>query len=215
MARVLLADNDAIVRETLRTILSGEANIEIVGEASNGEEAVDLAVGLAADVVLMDVQMPVLDGVEATRRLRQLRPACSVIILTAFDYDTYVFEGLDAGARSYLLKDATTQELVASIQTALRYGTYIHPTIQQKVVAKAIEHPSVTNADAAAQMQSLTGRERDIVRLLANGATNKEIAAHLMIAEGTVKNNVTNILEKLGARDRTQAALKAKELHLL
>ena len=212
--RVLLADNDALCRQALRKILAGEANIEIVGEAANGAEAVDRAVALAADVVLMDVHMPGVDGVQATRQLRELRPACNVIILTAFDYDTYVFEGLNAGARSYLLKDATADELVTSIQTALRYGTYIHPMIQHKVVAKAIESAPTATAGADGLRQTLSEREQEVLRLIANGATNKEIAATLMIAEGTVKNNVTGILEKLQVRDRTQAALKAKDLHL-
>lgn len=213
-ARILLADNEAICREGLRKILGGESNIEIIGEAENGEEAVELAVALEADVVLMDVKMPILDGVQATRQLRQRRPECNVIILTAFDYDSYVFEGLHAGACSYLLKDASAQQLVASIQTALRYGTYLHPTIQKKVVAKAIEHTNQARWDPDPQVQLLSDREREILRLLGNGATNKEIGMTLMIAEGTVKNHVTSILEKLQVRDRTQAALKARELNV-
>ena len=214
-ARILLADNEAICREGLRKILAGESNIEIVGEAANGEEAVELALALDADVVLMDIKMPVLDGVQATRRLRQRRPECNVIILTAFDHDSYVFEGLRAGACSYLLKDASAQQLVASIQTALRYGTYLDPTIQKMVVAKAIEHTSQATPGPDPQMQLLSDREREILRLLGNGATNKEIGTALLIAEGTVKNHVTSILEKLQVRDRTQAALKARDLRML
>ena len=212
--RVLLVDDQALFREALHMLLSVQPDIEIVGEASNGEEALRLAAQYQPHVVLMDLQMPVMDGVAATRRLQTEHPDCRVVVLTTFDDDEYVFEGLRAGAIGYLLKDSTAQKLVEAIQTAASGQSFLQPSIAAKVVAE-FARSSAPPVPAASLLEPLTRREIDILRLLVNGLNNNEIADQLVIAEGTVKNHVTNILGKLAVRDRTQAALKARELRLI
>ena len=212
--RVLLVDDQALFREALHMLLSVQPDIEVVGEASNGEEALRLAAQYQPHVVLMDLQMPVMDGVAATRRLQAEQPDCRVVVLTTFDDDEYVFEGLRAGAIGYLLKDSTAQKLVEAIQTAASGQSFLQPSIAAKVVAE-FARSSAPPVPAASLLEPLTRREIDILRLLVNGLNNNEIADQLVIAEGTVKNHVTNILGKLAVRDRTQAALKARELRLI
>ncbi len=185
-----------------------------MGEAANGEEALRLAAQYQPHVILMDLQMPVMDGVIATRRLQIEQPDCRVVVLTTFDDDEYVFEGLRAGAIGYLLKDSPAQKLVEAIQTAASGQSFLQPSIAAKVVAEFARH-SAPPLPAASLIEPLTRREIDILRLLATGLNNNEIADQLVIAEGTVKNHVTNILGKLAVRDRTQAALKARELRLI
>jgi len=216
--RILLADDQALFREGLRTLLSVMPDLEVIGEAGNGEEAVRLATTLHPDVVLMDLQMPVLDGVAATRQLRTACPTCRVIVLTTFDDDEYVFEGLRAGAMGYLLKDTPSAQLVQAIRAAARGESFLEPSVAAKVVAEftrlsAAPGPAAPLARPLAE--PLSDRELEVLRLVAQGASNKEIAAALFIAEGTAKNHLTNILGKLGVTDRTQAALKAKELGLI
>ncbi len=216
--RVLLADDQALFREGLRTLLSLQPGLEVIGEAANGEEAVRLAEALHPDVVLMDLQMPLLDGVAATRQLRAALPACRVIVLTTFDDDDYVFEGLRAGAAGYLLKDTPSARLADAIRAAARGESFLEPSVAAKVVAEFTRLSAVSaSVPPAAQplAEPLSDRELEVVRLVAQGASNKEIAAALFLAEGTVKNHLTNILGKLGVADRTQAALKAKELGLV
>lgn len=214
MIRVLLADDQLLFREGLRTLLSVQAGIEVIGEASDGEEAIQIANLHKPDVVLMDVQMPVLDGVAATRRLHQAQPAIRIIMLTTYDHDEYVFEGLRAGAVGYLLKDVSAQKLVEAIETAARGETFLQPSIAAKVVAELNRQ---SNSPLAKQPlpEPLTAREIEIVRLMAHGKNNREIASQLVISEGTVKNHITNILGKLAVRDRTQAVLRAQELRLV
>jgi DNA-binding NarL/FixJ family response regulator len=213
--RILLADDQVLFREGLRTLLSVQPDFEVVGEAANGEEALRLAQEHCPDVVLMDLRMPVLDGVAATRRLCASDPACRVIVLTTFDDDEYVFEGLRAGALGYLLKDVSSEKLFEAIRAAARGGSVLQPAIAAKVVAQfARLAGQVPHADESL-VEPLSSRERDVLQLIAQGKTNKQIAAALYIAEGTVKNHVTNILGKLGVSDRTQAALKARELGLV
>ena len=216
--RILLADDQALFREGLHTLLSVQPDFEVVGEASNGEEAVRLAATLRPDVVLMDLQMPVLDGVAATRQLRTTCPACRVIVLTTFDDDEYVFEGLRAGAMGYLLKDTPSAKLAEAIRAAARGESFLEPSVAAKVVAEftRLSTPSRPAAPLARPLaEPLSERELEVLRLVAQGASNKEIATALFIAEGTAKNHLTNILGKLGVTDRTQAALKAKELGLI
>jgi DNA-binding NarL/FixJ family response regulator len=214
--RILLADDQALFREGLHTLLSVQAGLEVVGEAGNGEEAVRLATTLRPDVVLMDLQMPVLDGVAATRQLHVACPACRVIVLTTFDDDESVFDGLRAGAMGYLLKDTPSAKLVEAIRAAARGESFLEPSVAAKVVAE-FTRLSAAPGPAAAQplAEPLSERELEVLRLVGQGASNKEIAATLYIAEGTAKNHLTNILGKLGVTDRTQAALKAKELGLI
>jgi DNA-binding NarL/FixJ family response regulator len=212
---ILLVDDQALFREGLHTLLSIQPDFDIVGEAANGEEAVLEATAKRPTVVLMDLQMPVLDGVAATRRLRSLQPECKVIVLTTFDDDDYVFEGLRAGAVGYLLKDAPSEKLIEAIRGAARGESFLQPSVAAKVIA---EFARVTDKQARPHqplVEPLTERELEILSLIAKGDSNKEIAVSLLIAEGTVKNHVTSILGKLAVRDRTQAALKGVELGLI
>lgn len=213
---LLLVDDQRLMREGLRTLLELEPDLRVVSEAGNGEEALAAYDAHQPDVVLMDVRMPVLDGVEATRRLLHRWPAARVIILTTFDDDEYVFEGLRAGALGYLLKDVSVEELADAIHTVMAGGALIEPSIARKVIAEFTRLAvPFTPKPTPSMEEPLTEREQEILRLLAQGMTNREIAQRLYLAEGTVKNYVTNILGKIGARDRTQAALRAHELGIL
>jgi DNA-binding NarL/FixJ family response regulator len=214
MIRLLLVDDQALFREGLRTLLSLHEDLQVVGEAGNGLEALAAADALHPDVVLMDLRMPVLDGVAATRRLLAAHPASRVIVVTTFDDDELVFDGLRAGAVGYLLKDVSSDKLVEAIRAAARGESFLQPSIAAKVLAEfnRLERSAAPPPPLA---EPLSERELEILRLLAAGDSNKEIAAALFIAEGTVKNHVTNILGKLDARDRTQAALRARELGLI
>jgi len=211
----LLVDDQPLFREGLRTLLSVQADFEVVGEAGNGEEAIRLARSLLPSVVLMDLQMPVLDGVAATRRLRAEQPVCRVIVLTTFDDDEMVFDGLRAGAVGYLLKDAPSEKLAEAIRVAARGETFLQPSVAAKVVAEFARLSRKTAVIQDSLIESLSDRELEILRLIAQGASNREIAGALFLAEGTIKNHVTNILGKLEVRDRTQAALKAKDVGLI
>jgi DNA-binding NarL/FixJ family response regulator len=213
--RLLLVDDQRLMRDGLRTLLELEPGLQVAGEAGNGQEALDAYAALLPDVVLMDVRMPVMDGVQATRRLRQRWPAARVIILTTFDDDEYVFEGLRAGALGYLLKDVSIRELAEAIHTVMAGGVLIEPSVARKVVAEFSRMTAPAPRPAQSLEEPLSERELEILRQLAQGMTNREIAQRLYLAEGTVKNYVTNILGKIGARDRTQAALRARELELL
>jgi len=214
MIRLLLVDDQALFREGLRTLLSLHEDLQVVGEAGNGLQALAAADALHPDVVLMDLRMPVLDGVAATRRLLAAHPASRVIVVTTFDDDELVFDGLRAGAVGYLLKDVSSDKLVEAIRAAARGESFLQPSIAAKVLAEfnRLERSAAPPPPLA---EPLSERELEILRLLAAGDSNKEIAAALFIAEGTVKNHVTNILGKLDARDRTQAALRARELGLI
>ena len=213
--RILLADDQSLFREGLRTLLSVQPGFEVVGEASDGEEALRLAARLRPDVALMDVRMPVLDGVAATRRLHASQPDCRVIVLTTFDDDEYVFEGLRAGAAGYLLKDVASDKLFEAIRAAARGESFLQPSVAAKVVAEFARLAGQVPRRPESLADPLSERELEILRCIANGSSNREIAAQLVIAEGTVKNHITNILGKMGVTDRTQAALKARELGLL
>jgi len=216
--RVLLVDDQALFREGLRTLLDLQADIEVVGEAKDGREAIEAVARVAPDAVLMDMQMPVLDGVAATRDIRAKHPNTQVIVLTTFDDDEYVFEGLRAGAVGYLLKDVTSDRLAEAIRSAARGESFLEPSVAAKVVAeftRLADAPLLRERANHTLVEPLSNREFEILHLVATGASNKEIAATLVIAEGTVKNHVTNILGKLGVRDRAQAALKGKELGLV
>jgi DNA-binding NarL/FixJ family response regulator len=210
--RLLIVDDQVLFREGLRTLLSVQPGLEVAGEAANGEEALRQASALQPDVILMDLQMPVLDGAAATRRLKALQPGAKVIILTTFDDDENVFEGLRAGAVGYLLKDTPSAKLVEAIRLTARGESFLEPSIAAKVVS---EFARLSPRPAEALAEPLSEREIEVLRLVARGASNREIAAELVIAEGTVKNHLTNILAKLDAADRTEAALKAKELGVI
>ncbi|MEU7823608.1 response regulator transcription factor [Catellatospora sp. NPDC049111] len=214
--RVLLADDQSLFREALAVLLGVRDDIVVVGEAGDGAQALDRAAELRPDVVLMDLRMPVLDGVAATRRLRAEHPGVRVIVLTTFDDDEDVFAALRAGALGYLLKDASSAQLVEAVLAAARDEAVLQPSVAAKVVARFARLP---DEEPAVRPQPLvvplSERELDVLRLLADGRSNREIAATLFLAEGTVKNHVSGVLAKLDARDRTQAALRARALGLL
>ncbi|HTJ43220.1 MAG TPA: response regulator transcription factor [Kofleriaceae bacterium] len=209
--RVLLVDDQTLFRAGLRTLLSTRPEIEVVGEAGNGEEALAIAAKARPDVVLMDLKMPVLDGVAATRKLRVALPSCRVVALTTFEDDELVFEVLRAGAVGYLLKDAPIERLVEAMLAAARGESVLQPSVASKVIA---ELSRLGASPRGSDLDKLSDRERDVLRLIARGASNKEIAAALFVTEGTIKNHVTSILAKLEVNDRTQAALRARELGL-
>jgi DNA-binding NarL/FixJ family response regulator len=213
--KILLVDDQPLFREGLRTVLSLHSDFEVVGEAANGSEAIRLSRSLLPSVVLMDLQMPILDGVSATRRLHEEQPSSRVIVLTTFDDDEMVFDGLRAGAVGYLLKDVPSEKLAEAIRAAARGESFLQPSVAAKVVAEFARLSGRTAAVMESLIEPLSERELEILRLIARGTSNREIASGLCIAEGTVKNHVTNILAKLGVRDRTQAAIKAKDIGLV
>lgn len=213
--RVLIVDDQALFREGVRTILSIQDDIEVVGEASNGEEALRLAVQYQPDVVLMDLRMPIMDGVTATKRLKSTLPDCKVIVLTTFDDEESVFDGLRGGAVGYLLKDVNSEKLYEAIRAAARGEYFLLPSITAKVVAEFSRLAPPAHRSDLSLLEPLSNRELEVLRLVATGASNKEIADTLVIAEGTVKNHVTSILNKMSVRDRAQAVLKAKEYGLI
>jgi DNA-binding NarL/FixJ family response regulator len=214
--RVLIVDDQALFREALATLLEVRPEIRVVGEAANGAEALDRVAALRPDVVLMDLHMPVLDGIGATRRVRVEHPDVQVLALTTFDDDEDVFAALRAGAVGYLLKDVSSDRLVEALLAARRGESVLQPSVAAKLVARFAR---MTDGEAAPRPQPLvvplSERELEVLRLLAEGSSNREIASALFLAEGTVKNHVTNVLGKLGARDRTQAALRGKALGLI
>jgi DNA-binding NarL/FixJ family response regulator len=214
--RVLLADDQALFREGLDTLLSVHTDIEVVGQASNGQEAIDLAVKLRPDVILMDMQMPILNGVGATRRLKKSLPECRVIVLTTFTDNETIFDALRAGAVGYLLKDVGSAQLADSVRATARGESILDPSVAAKVVQEFSRVSSMVPASSSEVLpEPLSEREIELLGLVASGLSNKEIAEALFIAEGTVKNHITHILGKMEVRDRTQAALKAKELGLI
>lgn len=203
--RVLLVDDQDLIRRGLRALLKPELSLEIVGEAANGMEAIAQISALQPDVVLMDIRMPVMDGVAAMQRIQAQFPLVKVLVLTTFDDDEYVSRALHYGASGYLLKDTPPDDLVLAIQASYKGYTQLAPGLARKLATQ----PPATPPELPPGWQELTPRELDILRLLATGANNREIAQSLYIAEKTVKNHITSILSRLGLRDRTQAALLA------
>lgn len=201
--KVMIVDDHAIVREGLTMVLSEEAGIEVVGEAGNGVEALARIGQLKPDVVLMDLVMPEMDGITATAKIRQAYPNCQVLVLTSFAEDQRVPDAIQAGAVGYLLKDVLKAELVRAIQAVAGGKLTLHPEAQRQLVQQIVT-PAAPNL-----LERLTGREIDVLRLLARGKSNKEIAAALHLTEGTVKGYVSTVLSKLQVTDRTQAALYA------
>lgn len=214
--RLLLVDDQSLFREALRTLLSLQPDFEIVAEAENGERAVTLARVHRPDVILMDLRMPVMGGVEATRRIAQAAPASRVVVLTTFDEDEEIFEALRAGALGYLLKACSAEKLCESVRAAAKGASVLEPSVAAKMMDE-LTRLSAREGRRFSQplAEPLSAREIDVLRLLAAGRSNKEIGSELGITEGTVKNHMTNVLGKLGVLDRTQAALRARELGLI
>ena len=211
--RLLLVDDQQLMRDGLRLLLEMEPDMQVVSDAEDGQEALAAYQRTLPDVVLMDIRMPGMDGVEATQRILARWPDARIIILTTFDDDEYVFEGLRAGARGYLLKAVSGDELARAIRTVAAGGALIDPSVTRKVLEAFSRLPRT--ASPAPLAEPLTEREMEVLRWMAEGLSNREIAQRLFLAEGTVKNYVSSILAKLDARDRTQAALRARELGLL
>jgi len=234
--RVLIVDDQTLVREGFRKLLEFEPDFEVVGIASDGEAAISAVeqlhqTGMPPDVILMDIRMPRMDGIAATRSLKERWPDSHIVILTTFDDTELIHTGLRAGALGYSLKDITAEQLALTVRTAASGQVLFQPDIASKVLSAfapaaparsstpSPNAPSFSSApstyiDATASIEPLTDREREILILVARGASNRQIAENLYLTEGTVKNHMSNILGKLGVRDRTQAALKAKELGL-
>jgi DNA-binding NarL/FixJ family response regulator len=220
MIRVLLVDDQTLVRQGIQMLLEIETDIQVVGQAANGREALQLVEALRPDVVLMDVRMPEMDGVAATHAISTRFPDTGVIILTTFEDDEFVFGGLEAGARGYLLKDISSEEMAQAIRKVAAGEALIQPSITRKVLEEFSRLATATEKSAnkplqPALVESLTEREQEVLSALAKGLSNREIARQLVITEGTVKNHVSSLIAKLEVRDRTQAVLKAQELGLI
>jgi len=215
MTRIVIVDDQALFREGLRTLLSIRPDMDVVGEAASGDEAITLVEQLRPSVVLMDLRMPKGDGIQATARLRERCPEIPVLVLTTFDDDANLFGALRAGAVGYLLKDVSSETLVSAIHAATRGESFLQSTVTGRVVGAFARLMESGGPKAEALVLPLSPREREIVSLLGSGASNKEIADRLNLAEGTVKNHVTSILTKLDVRDRTQAALRARQLGIV
>lgn len=214
--RIMLVDDQSLFREALRTLLSLQDGFEIVAEAENGARAVSLAKVHQPDVILMDLRMPVLGGVEATRKILATNPASRVVVLTTFEEDEEIFDAMRAGALGYLLKACSAEKLCEALRAAAKGTSVLEPSIAARMMAE-LNRLTVREGKRPAPTLSdpLSERELGVLKLLADGCSNKEIGVHLKITEGTVKNHMTNVLEKLGALDRTQAALRARELGLI
>ena len=214
MIRVMIVDDQALVRAGFRMILDAEPDIEIVAEASDGLEAVELAGRYTLDVVLMDIRMPNLDGIEAARRLVERSPTTHVLMLTTFDLNEYVYEALRAGASGFLLKDAPPEQLVNAIHVVASGEALLAPSITRRVIEEYARRPPPRDG-LPPELAELTAREIDVLRLLARGSSNAEIAQELFLGETTVKTHVARILQKLQLRDRVQAVVVAYESGLI
>src|SRR6516225_3066450 len=228
IVRVLVVDDQRLMRDGITSLLGMQDAIEVVGTASNGQEAIERAVSLCPDVILMDVRMPVMDGVVATRQVSRQLPTCRILMLTTFDDEEYVIDALQAGASGYLLKDLPAHDLASAVKAVYKGIYQLDPAVASKVIASlsrpqtfdhakqsvSVSSAASTTSEAATlspRPADLTSREVEVLRLIAQGANNREIAEQLVISEGTVKNHISNILSRLGLRDRTQAAIYARE----
>jgi DNA-binding NarL/FixJ family response regulator len=212
--RVLVVDDQLLIRESIAALLDIQPGITVVGTAGDGREAIDRALESRPDVVLMDVRMPIMDGIEAVAVLRQRAPDCRVMMLTTFDDEEYVVQALRTGASGYLLKDRPARELAEAVRLAYTGVVQLDPAAAARVAA-VLDRPAGPPPPVDPAGHPLTGREVEVLRLVATGSTNREIAARLYLSEGTVKNHVSRILSRLGLRDRTQAAVYARDHGLL
>jgi DNA-binding NarL/FixJ family response regulator len=213
--RVLIVDDQMMVREGFSVLLGAMPDIEVVGEAVNGREAIAQVAALRPDVVLMDIRMPELNGIEATREIVAADADAKVLVLTTFDLDEYVYQALRAGASGFLLKDASARQLADGVRVVAAGEALLAPTVTKRLITEFAKAPSATRPPAMAQVGELTERETEVLVLIAQGLSNAEIADHLVVAESTIKTHVSRILVKLGLRDRTQAAVFAYEAGLV
>lgn len=209
MIKVLLVDDQGLIRQGLRALLELEPDLEIVGEAENGEQAINLVAEFQPDVVLLDIRMPIMDGVAATKEIQKRFAKTKILVLTTFDDDEYVSAALQNGAMGYLLKDTPSEELAVAIRAVYKGYTQLGPGIVKKLLTQFSNGIITQSPPVPSTLAELTPREKEVLRLIATGASNREIAQQLYISEGTVKNHVTNILNRLNLRDRTQAAIWA------
>ena len=210
----MLVDDQALIRTGFKMILETEDDIEVVGEASDGEQAISMTRSVRPDVVLMDVQMPTMDGLEATGRIvREANVPSRIVILTTFERDDYIFEALRAGASGFLLKNAPSEELVHAVRVVAAGDALLAPSVTRKVIEGFIRRPAQRGNEV--ELRRLTERETEILQLLATGKSNSELAAHLFVGEGTIKTHVSSVLTKLGLRDRMQAVIFAYESGLI
>jgi DNA-binding NarL/FixJ family response regulator len=212
--RLVIADDQALVRGGFRSILDGQEDLEVVAEAGDGAEAVEAVLAHAPDVVLMDVRMPVLDGIEATRRIAARLPATRVLMLTTFDVDEYVYEAMRAGASGFLLKTAPPRQLADAVRTVAAGDALLAPSVTRRLIEQFVRRPPPGSA-VPPGLEELTERELEVLRLLAGARSNAEIAAELVVSEATVKSHVNRILGKLALRDRAQAIVLAYESGLV
>ncbi|WP_414529926.1 response regulator [Nodularia chucula] len=209
MIKVLLVDDQSLIRQGLKALLELEPDLEIIGEAENGEEAINQSQKLQPNVILMDIRMPIMDGVAATKEIQKRYPEIKILVLTTFDDDEYVKAALENGAMGYLLKDTPSEELAVAIRAVDKGYTQLGPGIVKKLVTQFSSVTATQSPPVPPSLAELTPREKEVLRLIAIGANNREISQQLYISEGTVKNHVTNILNRLNLRDRTQAAIIA------
>jgi DNA-binding NarL/FixJ family response regulator len=212
---VLIADDQALMRAGFRMILEAEADLEVVGEAADGREAVAEAARLRPDVVLMDVRMPEMDGIEATRRLLDGNGDTKVVMLTTFDMDEYVYEALRAGASGFLVKDVPPEQLVAGIRSVASGDTLVAPSVTRRLIQEFVRRPPDALRTPPTELARLTAREVDVLKRMASGRSNAEIATEFFLSEATVKTHVAHVLAKLGVRDRVQAVVFAYESGLV
>ncbi|MEE6270778.1 response regulator transcription factor [Streptomyces diastatochromogenes] len=212
--RVLIADDQQLIRQSFGILLNAQPDIEVVDEAVNGQDAIDRIAARCPDVALMDIRMPVLDGLEATRRITRDFPDVKSIMLTTFDLDEYVYEALRAGAHGFLLKDSSAQQLADAVRTVAMGGALLAPSVTKRLIEE-FARGGAPRAVPRGRVADLTERETEVLSLIARGLSNSELAAHLVIAEQTVKTHVSRILVKLGLRDRTQAVVFAYETGLV
>jgi DNA-binding NarL/FixJ family response regulator len=212
--RVVIADDQGMVRSGFTTLLNSEPDIEVVGEAVNGQEAVTRAVQLRPDVILMDVRMPVMDGLQATRQITAMDGGPRVLVLTTFDLDDYVYQALRWGASGFLLKDASAREIAEAVRVVAAGDGLLSPSVTRRLIAE-FARMGAPRGPSRKTLQDLTERETEVLALVARGLSNAEIAGHLVVAEQTVKTHVSRILMKLGLRDRTQAVVLAYETGLV
>jgi DNA-binding NarL/FixJ family response regulator len=215
MTTVLIADDQALVRVGLRKILEAESDVTVIGEAEDGQDAAFEARRLRPDVVLMDIRMPVLDGIEATRRIVTAEPTTRVLILTTFGLDAYVYDALQAGASGFMLKDAPPEEIVAAVRLVANGEALLAPAVTRSVIEEFVRREQPPPRSPPTAVQELTPREREVLDLLVQGLSNPEICARLVVSEATTKTHVARILQKLGLRDRVQVVIYAYESGLV